>query len=551
MIRLLFKALFWPVFLPFTALAWAAGKVRRPRLVLLVDLEGLHPHRALSGWLRNRNAGPSRRALRQALAKAAKDPRVELVRVRVAGLAGGWATLFELRQLLVDLRAAGKRVSAFVPSPDTRTLWLASAAAEVLVPPDATVMATGIGAEMTFFGGALERFGLDLEVVTAGAFKSAMEPFTRREPSPANREAIDALLDDLYGRLIADLAAGRGRPEAEIRAAFDGGPHLPEAARDRGLLDAIVAEEDLAERDDHHPKGARTAVKVADYGGPRRPWPRFRWRAPRLAVVEVRGNIRDGRHADDEPSGACTRAVCDALDAARQDKRVKGVLLHVDSPGGSATASEHMWRAVRKLAAEKPVVAWMGDVAASGGYYVACAAQAIVATPGTLTGSIGVISAKPVVARLLDRWGVNRVRFERGPQSTMFSPTRPFSEVERAALEASIQQTYQLFLRRVGEGRARAPETVDPVAQGRVWTGAQALEHGLVDALGDEWVAVARLAALAQVPVPEALRLVAPHRGLKQRIRARLGVALRSDELDLLLMAQAESVLAWCPLRLP
>lgn len=549
MIKLLLKGIAWLALLPFTLLRWVIAKVKRRRLAILLDLEGHHPHRpAPAAPLRPRTSTLPLRVIRDRLRRAVEDPRVELVRVRIGALQGGWAELDSLRHALLETRTAGKRLVAFVAHPDTRTLWVASAADEVLLPPAVPVQAAGISAEMPFFGEGLDRVGIDLEVIAAGEFKSAMEPFTRSEPTEANREAVDALLDDLYDHLVEDLAKGRGKTPEAVRAIFEAGPYLADDAVGAGLADALVEEEAVPDRLGFGDDGALTGVPLAAYAGVPSPWPRFRWRAPRLAVVEVRGTILDGRHDAEHPTGATIRAVCESLERARRSRSVKGVLLHVDSRGGSATASERMWREVRRLAAEKPVIAWMGDAAASGGYYVASAAHAIVAAPATLTGSIGVIAAKPVGQRLLARLGVNVVHFERGPQATMYSPARPFTEAERAAMGASIRQFYELFLQRVAEGRDRTPESVDPVARGRVWTGRQALEHGLVDVLGDEKVAERLLAERAGVPPDRGLRLIEPPRGLRQWLQPRLRV--EAPWLEIVTLTRETRTLAWCPLEL-
>ncbi len=537
----------WLLLLPFTLPRFLLSKLRRRRLALLVDLEGRHHHRPRpTNPLRPRPVGVPRAILRERLRRAATDARIEVVRVRVAHLTGGWAESYELRRALVDIRAAGKRVVAFVPAPDTRALWVASAADEVLISPDVPVAAAGVSASVSFYGGMLGRAGLDFEVVTAGAFKSALEGLSRSAPSDPNREALEALLDDLYGGLTDDMAAGRGVEAEAVRAAFDAGPHLPAGAVEAGLADALVAEDELPDHLGYGDDGDLGAVSLTDYGGAPRPWPRIRWRRPKLALVEVRGNIRDGRHDDPNPSGATTRAVCDALDAARRNRRIKGVLLHVDSRGGSATASERMWRAVRRLAAEKPVVAWMGDAAASGGYYVACAAHTVVAAPGTLTGSIGVLAAKPVTQRLFERLGIEVLHLERGPQSSMFSPTRGFSPPEREAMAATVGHFYDLFLRRVGESRDRSVESVHEVAQGRVWTGTQALAHGLVDSVGDEGDALRLLAERAGVSGVPRLRVIGPRRDLRRLLP--LGAA--APWLELWSMTRESHALAWCPVEL-
>lgn len=547
MLRLLLLAVVWVLLLPLTLLRFAVASIRRPRLALLVDLEGQHPHRAAaSNPLRRPVNGVPRGVLRDRLRRAAEDPRVHLVRARVAHLSGGWAELYELRRALADVRAAGKRVVAFVPFPDTRALWVASAADEVILSPDVPIHAAGVSAQVHYLGSLFGHAGVDFEVVTAGAFKSALEGLSRSGPSDPAREALEALLDDLYAGLTDDMATGRGTSAEAVRAAFDSGPHLPDAAVAAGLADTLVCEDDLEDHLGYGKDGDLRAVPIEGYRGRVRPWPQLHVRRPRLAMVEVRGAIRDGRHDDPNPSGATTRAVCDALDAARRNRRIKGVLLHVDSRGGSATASERMWRAVRKLAEEKPVVAWMGDAAASGGYYVACGAHTIVAAPGTLTGSIGVLSAKPVLRRLFERVGVDVLHLERGPQSSMYSAAKGFSPPEREAMAATVGHFYSLFLRRVSESRDCTTESVHEVAQGRVWSGAQAAARGLVDQVGDEGDAVRLLAERAGVRGVPRLRLIGPRRNLRRLLP--LGAA--APLFDLWSLSRESAALAWCPVDL-
>ncbi|MCK6570691.1 signal peptide peptidase SppA [Myxococcota bacterium] len=508
MLRLVFAALLWLLLLVPVAARFALFALRRRPKVIEVVLEGHHPlrpePRSPFGLSRSRGNALARRPLANALREVGRDPSVEAVWVRIGHLTGGFGELHALREALRRVRAAGKRVVASLSHADTRALYVASAADEIIVSPHLPVDARGLALELTFFGEGLEKAGLGLDVVTAGAFKSAMEPFTRRGPSEASAEALDGLLTGLYDEVVTALATRPGAPrdEAEVRRALDAGPHLPEAARTAGLVDHLLEEEAVPEHLGCPEKGRTLRLRLEDYPGPARPWPRWRLKRPRLALIEVHGTITDGPVDDAEPTpGANAAAVCEALDRARRNKRIQGVLLHVDSRGGSATASERMWRAVRRLAAEKPVIASMGDYAASGGYYVASAAHGIVAAPGTLTGSIGVIAAKPVAEGLFAKLGIAHARFERGPQSTMYSPARRFTEAQRGAVERSIRHFYALFLRRVGEGRARSPESVQPVAEGRVWTGAQALAHGLVDRVGDEQVAIDWLAERAGVPL--------------------------------------------------
>lgn len=549
----LVSLLTWPIRLPFQLVAWLIWRLGKKQKVLSISLEGTHPHRAQArGFFNRQRDGISRRHLRDAIRDAIKDHRVSGLQVRIGALSVGWSGLYELRTMLAEAKAGGLTVDALVVHPDHRTLFVASAADAVHLPPDSMVIATGLSAEMTFYKGALDRIGARVDVVSAGAYKSAMEPFSRTEPSAANQEAVNALLDDLHAHLVGGIATGRGIDADAVQAVIDAAPLGPEAVVEAGVA-THVTDEDTWTNDDAQP--------IAAYHGAPSALPPLPRRA-RLAVVEVRGSIRDGRHDDPMPTGATTRAVVGALDAARKSKRIKGILLHIDSPGGSATASERMWQAVRRAAADKPVVAWMGDYAASGGYYVASAADAIVASPGTLTGSVGVFMAKPVIGGVLEKLGLRQFRFERGAHAGVFSLSRGFSDSERAAFEGHIQRTYGLFLDRVCEGREKDRDWIEPLAEGRVWTGAQAHERGMVDALGTEADAIAQLASKAGVSLDRTpqIKTIERRRSWRSRLRPSLSssalsaAALNAAGLpetlsDHLRMMQDGGTLAWCPIR--
>lgn len=546
MLRLFFASIRFVLALPFTLIRWGLARLRPRKMVLQIDLDGLHPLFTQPAPVLARLQGQTPRldqyTVNARLRRARGDRRVDTIYVRIGALRGGWATLFGLREAIRGIaRDTSKRVVAFVAQPDLKSLWLASAADDVWLPPDVPVLSLGLGAELTFFGGALERAGVEVDVLTAGAYKAALEPFTRTEPSPANAEMIRALLQAM--RQVVEDEMGRQRGEDVDLELLGAGPAQPELFVEAGLADAIVPEEDVRERLGCPEDGPARLVGLEDYDGPLRPWPRWPKRPARLGLIEIRGLIRDGRGP-----GATDRAVIEACDAARREKGIDGVLLHIDSGGGSATASERMWRAVRALGAEKPVVALLGDTAASGGYYVATAARAIVCPPTTLTGSIGVLAAKPVAAGLLARLGIHQTRFEMHPRALMFSGGRPFSEDERAALAASIEHTYRLFLRRVAEGRKTTVEAIEPLAQGRVWTGHDAAANHLIDVRGGLESALDALCEAAGVSARR-LRRVGPRRTLLQRLLRQSGAAQATELLEILALARDERALAWCPLR--
>ncbi|MCB9539871.1 MAG: signal peptide peptidase SppA [Myxococcales bacterium] len=547
MLRLLFASLRFVLALPFTLTRYALARLRPRDVVLQLDLDALHPLFTQPAHLLARLQGQTPRldqlTLLARLERARDDDRVQTIYVRIGALRGGWATHFGLREAIrLAAERPNCRVVAFVAQPDLRSLWLASAADEVWLPPDVPVTSQGFGAEVTFFGEALDRAGVEVDVLTAGAYKAALEPFTRTEPSPANAEMIRALLQSMRQVVEAEIGGRRGE-DVELDL-LGGGPAQPEVFVETGLADAIVPEEQVRERLGCPEDGDTRLVGLEDYAGPVRPWPRWPRRPARLGLIEIKGLIKDGRGP-----GPTDRAVVAACDAARRDDRVRGVLLHIDSGGGSATASERMWRAVRALNAEKPVVALLGDTAASGGYYVATAARQIVCPPTTLTGSIGVLAAKPVAAGLLARLGIHQTRFELHPRATMFSAGRPFTDDERAALAASIEHTYRLFLRRVAEGRALTTDEVEPLAQGRVWTGHDAQQSRLIDRRGGLPAALDVLGEAAGV-ADRRLRRVGPRRTLLQRLLRQTGAAEAVEPLELLALTRDTRALAWCPVRL-
>lgn len=560
MLRLAYHALVWLLAAPLTLLRAAYERLRPRRLVLEVVLEGRHPLRPRDRLpFSGRRTGITRRSLAWALRHAADDPAVEAIWLRIGRLGGGFGELHALRTLITRYKRPGRRIIAQLSQGDTRALYLASAADEIVISPHLTVDAAGLGVEQTFFGGALEKLGVGFDVLAAGSFKSAMETLTRRGPSEPAAEALDALVGDLFETVVAALAERPGHTAEAVRNALLSGPYTAEEALAAGLVDRLVEEEAVARALDCHPDGKAARVRAEDYAGPHRALPRWRVRRPRLGVVELHGNIADGPLDDRAPPpGANATAVVASLERAAQDKRIKGVLLHVDSRGGSATGSERMWRAVRALAEKKPVIAYMSDYAASGGYYIASAAQGIVAAPGTLTGSIGVIAAKPNAAGLFAKLDIAHARFERGENANLFSPARPLSEGQRERLLAAIRQFYALFLRRVAEGRGKTPEDIAPVAEGRVWTGAQAHARGLVDRLGDEQAAIEWVAERAGVDPHAGLLLLTPRLPFAQRLMRGLGAAARLDALteaaalldELRLLDGAPAPLAYAPWRL-
>jgi protease-4 len=417
-----------------------------------------------------------------------EDQQVKAVVVTVADLDVGWARLQSLRRSLLALRRAGKRVWVYVAEGGMREYYLASAADKILVAPAGHLAITGIAAEMMFFKGALDKLGVTAQVHRAGQYKSAAEPFTRESMSPANREMLDSLLDDLYGQIVDDIAEARHKSKAEVRTLIDHGLFLAQEALTAGLIDHVAYEDEIESLLEAQ-LGAVEIIEVADY---QRQYGRtlrrrmLREDHGKIAVVTVDGPIKRGESVD---GGEGTHAVGSTsfttdVKEAREDESIAAIVVRITSPGGSGLASDLMWRELVKTGEEKPVVISMGDVAASGGYYLALAGGKVFAEAGTITGSIGVIAGKAVLRDLYMRVGVSKDIITRGKKAALFSDYHEFSPAEQERLDFEIQAFYQDFLTKVASCRSLSLEAVEPNAQGRVWSGRQAWSRGLVDEIG-------------------------------------------------------------------
>ncbi|SDV02099.1 protease-4 [Microlunatus sagamiharensis] len=435
---------------------------------------------------------PQRGPLLRALHEAGSDRRVVGLVAKVGGTLP-WALAQELRAGVAAFAASGKPTVAWAESfaaggSDLPAYALASAFDEVWLQPTGEVALLGVAVETTFLRGALDKLGVEPELQGRYEYKNAVDRISRSELTPAHRESLERLSGSLLEGAVADVGAGRGLPVEEVRRLVDTGPRTADEARRAGLVDR------LGYRDEVYASvrarvGEDATLLFADRWRPRRrpALPSLPGRSRgHVAVVEVRGGIVSGpsRRGASGPSVGSDTVTAD-LRAVLDDDSARAVVLHVDSPGGSAVASDTIWRDVCRVRdSGRPVVVSMGSVAASGGYYVACPADVVVALPATLTGSIGVFGGKFVVTDLLERVGLTTGVVEQGARARMFSARRSFTDEERERLDASLDAVYQDFTSRVAEGRGLSREAVEGVARGRVWTGADARTVGLVDELG-------------------------------------------------------------------
>ena len=469
----------------------AAFPGRRPQTLLELNLtEPLVSPEADDPIARLR--ARSRRLLRptlRALHEAAEDRHVVGLIAKVGG-AWPWGAMQELRLGIEAFVGSGKPALAWAESfaegsRDMAAYVLATAFGEVWLQPGGEIGLLGVGIETPFVRGTLDRLGVEPQFEQRHEYKNAADALLRKEFTAAHREALERLAESIFSDAVETIAGARRLPTDRVRELIDTGPRTASEAQAVGLVDRL-GYRDQAYDTMRARTGGKPELLFADRWRPRRKIAPPPHRRGHVAVVDVRGAIASGRTRRG-PFGrqAGSDTVGAQLRAAHDNDRARAVVLRVESPGGSAVASEVIWREVSRLRESgKPVVVSMGDVAASGGYYIACPAEVIVALPATLTGSIGVFGGKLVVDGLLERIGVSTGTVQQGERALMYSSRRGFSEDERARFAATIDAIYSEFVAKVAAGRKRAVAEIEAVARGRVWTGRDALDAGLVDELG-------------------------------------------------------------------
>ena len=417
-----------------------------------------------------------------AIRVAADDDQVRALVMHVEGIDWGWAKIAELRDAMRAFRRGGKPLYVVVTGGGERDYLLASAATHIYMPPSALLELDGLSASALFYKGALDKLGISPNFEHVGAYKSAIETYTRTDLSPEAREALDAILTDDETLLVDTLSTCRHMAADSLRKIIDEGPYTAVEARTVGLVDSLMYEADvdsLAARRGSHRLESLSLNRYIDRlpeGG----------LGPHIALVVASGEILPGKsHASANGNMVMgSESVISDLQDARTRHSIRAIVFRVDSPGGSGQASDDIWREVARCRREKPVVVSMGDYAASGGYYISAGATDIVAQPATLTGSIGVFAGKFNVRGLLTKLGLNVETMARGKHAEMLSPFSDFSDDEQVVFRRHLEAFYDLFLRRVSAGRHMSLGAVDSVGQGRVWTGIAGRDRGLVDRLG-------------------------------------------------------------------
>ena len=503
---------------------WLAFRTPEPTIrdnsVLVLRVAGALPDYTPDDPFKKYFGGPdqSLTGLVMQFKKAKLDKRIKgiLLDVNMSGV--GWGKAEEIRDAITDFRSSGKPVYAYIEFGLNKEYYIATAADKIIVPPPGELFINGFAAEVMFFRGSLDKLGIYPDIYQIGKYKTAANMFTQKEMTEAHKQFMDELVDDLYGRYLNTIAQARHKSYDEVRTLIDNAPYNADEAKKAGLIDDAMYRDEvetmLKKQFGQKESEPLIAVRGSEYRDVS-PESLGLNKGERIAVIYASGEIGSGS-SQNSPSGdqsIGSDTVAKALNDAAADKTIKAIVLRVDSPGGSGLASDIIWRAVETANQKKPVVVSMSDVAASGGYYISASARKIIAQPSTITGSIGVLAGKPVMRGFYDWLGISNQYVMRGKTAGMFRETEKFSDEERVKFEEWIKTTYYRdFVPKVAKGRGKDAQYVDSVAQGRVWTGGQAKDKGLVDEFGglDRAIDVAK--QLANIPADKGVeRVILPY----------------------------------------
>ena len=503
----------------------AAAK-KKSAVIAQITLAGSIPDGVGQGGLLA-DLSPHLHRVVERLDKAATDSRVKGVLLSIESPSLGRGRAEELRAAIGRIRKAGKPVAAYLVGGEPVHYLVATACDSVTMPPAATLEITGVRAEVQFYKSLLDKLGVDAEILQVGEFKGAGEPLTRSSMSPQLRAQYEEFVGDLYEQLVERIASDRKLSLERVRELVDTGVFTPEQAREAKLVDAIGYEDevistlagsiqepqakiarDYAEQKiDNDFSGIGGLVKLVEMlSGQKQA--AASGKDKQVAIVHVTGEIKEGKGKDDLLAGgsAGSDTVIKAIRDAAKDDKVKAIVLRIDSPGGSALASDLIWREAERTT--KPVVASLSDTAASGGYYIAVAADRIVAAPGSVTGSIGVVGGKIAIGDALEKVGVHTDVVSKGRNAGWLSMHKPFTDHEREVFLATMKDVYRLFTSKVAAGRKLDMERVAKIAEGRIFTGRMAKEVGLVDRLGTLDDAVDEAKKLAGIAANEPVERV-------------------------------------------
>ena len=506
------------------AILWAAFRKGEPTIannsLLTLRVAGSLPDYSPDDPFKKYFGGPdqSLSGLVMQFKKAKADNRIKAILLDVDVSGVGWGKAEEIRDAITDFRKSGKPVYGYLEFGLNKEYYIASACDKVYVPPPGELFINGLAADVMFFRGSLDKLGIYPDIYQIGKYKSAGDMFTQKQMTDAHREYVNSMLDDLFAHYVDGIAQSRHKSADEVKKLIDDAPYNAAKAKEVGLIDDALYRDDVEKQIKaslgYKESDTFTPVRGGDYRDVA-PESLGLNKGERVAVIYATGDIGSGSSAN-SPSGEQSigsDTLAKALNDAAADKTIKAIVLRVDSPGGSGLASDIIWHAVEAANQKKPVVVSMSDVAASGGYYISCAASKIIAQPSTITGSIGVVAGKPVMRGFYDWLGISNEYVLRGKTAGLFRETEKFTDEERAKFEDWIKQTYYGdFVPKVAKGRKKDAQSIDSVGQGRVWTGSQAKERGLVDDYGglDKAIEVAK--ELAKIPADKGVeRVILPY----------------------------------------
>ncbi len=450
--------------------------------------------------------------VRNAFKKAAKDDRIRAIALHCGGLGAGWGKSQEIRWAIEEFKESGKPIVAFIQvEAGTLDYFVASAADEVYLAPEAFLDVKGLRAEVSFYKDTLEKLGVTAEMQQIGKYKSAAEPWSRSSMSDESREVIESILDEVYGQFLETVAPSRDMTSGALREVVDNGPFISKKALEAGLVDKLGYEDEFYDalkeklgleelKKVSFSRYRNVSLESLDLTGD-----------AQIAIVYAVGSILRGEGESGGLLGADilgSDSFSRTLREVKEDEDIKAVVLRIDSPGGDAIASDQMWREVNRLREEKPMVVSMSNLAASGGYYIAMAEAPVVAYPGTYTGSIGVFYGKVNLRGLYDKIGIKKEVITRGRFAAIDSDYHGFTDAERAKVRESIEAIYQGFVEKVAQSRGQKWGEIHEVAQGRVWMGSQAERNGLVDEIGGFDTAIEMAKEAAGIPEEDKVTLI-------------------------------------------
>lgn len=476
---------------------------------LVLNISGEIPERTTKDPVAEMLGAPriSVQTLRQVILKAKLDKKIKgiIVRPNLAGM--GWAKTDEIIAALSDFKTSGKPIYAFLETALNRDYYLACTADSIFAVGTGIALINGFHSTPAFLKGTLDKLGIEFEAIAYGKYKNAPDMFTREKMSDAQREVINSLLDDRFGAFISQIADRRELSPAKVRQLIDKGFYTMQAARRKNLVDSLMYYNEF--KDFLKEKYGKRLRFVSIKRYQKIPMSEFGIKAKKtFAVIYGVGTIVSGGESQFGQDELITsEGMANNIRKAADNKTIQAIILRIDSPGGSGIASDIIWKEVVRAREKKPVIVSMSDVAASGGYYISMAADSIVAQPSSIVGSIGVFTFKPIVSKLYKKIAMNVEEIKRGRNADIFSTLHRFSPEQQELLRAYNMEFYKDFVSKVAEGRHMSFEEVDKIAQGRVWSGRQGLEIGLVDKLGDFRTAVNMAKKMVGIPADEYVKL--------------------------------------------